>query len=29
MPRQRKNCRFTAMGVEKVDYKDIDLLKDF
>ena len=27
--RRRKYCRFTAEGIEQVDYKDIDLLKDF
>lgn len=27
--RRRKYCRFTAEGIEEVDYKDIDLLKDF
>lgn len=27
--RRRKYCRFTAEGIAEVDYKDIDLLKDF
>jgi len=27
--RRRKFCRFTAEGIEEVDYKDVDLLKDF
>jgi small subunit ribosomal protein S18 len=27
--RRRKYCRFTAEGIEEVDYKDVDLLKDF
>ena len=27
--RRRKYCRFTVEGVSEVDYKDIDLLKDF
>jgi len=27
--RRRKYCRFTAEGITEVDYKDIDLLKDF
>jgi small subunit ribosomal protein S18 len=27
--RRRKFCRFTAEGVKEVDYKDIDVLKDF
>ena len=25
--RKRKYCRFTALGVEEIDYKDIDTLK--
>lgn len=32
MPRfysRRKYCRFTAQGVEEIDYKDLDTLKDF
>jgi len=27
--RRRKFCRFTAEGVKEVDYKDIEVLKDF
>jgi small subunit ribosomal protein S18 len=27
--RRRKFCRFTAEKVKEVDYKDIDVLKDF
>ncbi len=27
--RRRKFCRFTAEGMKQIDYKDIDLLKDF
>lgn len=27
--RRRKYCRFTAEGVDEVDYKDIAVLKDF
>ncbi|MDH4190250.1 MAG: 30S ribosomal protein S18 [Betaproteobacteria bacterium] len=27
--RRRKFCRFTAEKIEWVDYKDIDILKDF
>ncbi len=27
--RRRKFCRFTAEKIEEVDYKDVDLLKDF
>jgi len=27
--RRRKFCRFTAEKIKKIDYKDIDLLKDF
>ena len=27
--KRRKFCRFTAAGVDQVDYKDIDTLKDF
>jgi small subunit ribosomal protein S18 len=27
--RRRKSCRFTAEKVEWIDYKDIDVLKDF
>ncbi len=27
--KRKKFCRFTAAGVEQVDYKDVDVLKDF
>ena len=27
--RRRKFCRFTAEKIKQIDYKDIDLLKDF
>ena len=27
--RRRKFCRFTAEGIKEVDYKDINILKDF
>lgn len=27
--RKRKYCRFTVEGIDEVDYKDVDLLKDF
>src|SRR6266536_1468738 len=27
--KRRKCCRFTAEGVKQIDYKDIDVLKDF
>ena len=27
--RRRKYCRFTALGVTKIDYKDLDTLKSF
>ena len=27
--RRRKFCRFTAAGVEEIDYKDLDTLRDF
>lgn len=27
--RRRKYCRFTAEGIEEVDYKDVELLKAF
>ena len=27
--KRKKCCRFTAEGVETIDYKDIDTLKDF
>ena len=26
--KRRKFCRFTAEGIEQIDYKDTDLLKD-
>lgn len=29
MFRRRRFCRFTAEGIKEVDYKDVDLLKDF
>lgn len=29
MFKRRRFCRFTAMGAKWVDYKDIDVLKDF
>ena len=32
MPRQfrrKKFCRFTAEGIKEVDYKDVEILKDF
>jgi small subunit ribosomal protein S18 len=29
MIRRRKFCRFSAEGIKHVDYKDVDLLKDF
>jgi small subunit ribosomal protein S18 len=29
MFRRKKFCRFTAEGIKEVDYKDVDLLKDF
>ncbi|TCV87380.1 30S ribosomal protein S18 [Sulfurirhabdus autotrophica] len=29
MFRRRKYCRFTAEGIKEVDYKDVELLKDF
>ncbi len=29
MFRRRKFCRFTVEKIEWVDYKDVDLLKDF
>ena len=29
MFRRRKFCRFTAENVKQIDYKDIDVLKDF
>lgn len=27
--RRRKYCRFTAEGIEKIDYKDIDTLRAY
>ena len=27
--KRKKFCRFTAAGVEQVDYKDVDTLRDF
>lgn len=27
--RRRKYCRFTAEGIEQIDYKDIELLKAY
>ena len=27
--RKRKYCRFTALGIDEIDYKDIDTLKDY
>lgn len=27
--KRRKTCRFTAEGVETIDYKDVDTLRDF
>lgn len=27
--KRKKFCRFTAEGVKNIDYKDVDLLKDF
>ncbi len=27
--KRRKFCRFTAEGIKEVDYKDVELLKDF
>jgi len=29
LSKRKKFCRFTAAGVEQVDYKDVDTLKDF
>jgi small subunit ribosomal protein S18 len=26
---KRRYCRFSAEGIKEVDYKDVDLLKDF
>ncbi len=28
-PKRRKYCRFTAEGIKEIDYKDLDLLRDF
>ena len=27
--KRKKFCRFTAEGVKEIDYKDVDVLKDF
>ena len=27
--RRRKYCRFTAEGIKEIDYKDINLLKQY
>ncbi|AWL12643.1 30S ribosomal protein S18 [Saliniradius amylolyticus] len=27
--RRRKFCRFTAEGIEQIDYKDVNLLKNY
>lgn len=27
--RRRKFCRFTAEGIESIDYKDLDMLKQY
>lgn len=27
--KRKKFCRFTADGISEIDYKDIDILKDF
>ena len=27
--KRKRVCRFTAAGVEQIDYKDVDTLKDF
>lgn len=27
--KRKKFCRFTAEGIQEVDYKDVNLLKDF
>jgi small subunit ribosomal protein S18 len=29
MYKRRKYCRFSAEGIDQVDYKDVNLLKDF
>jgi small subunit ribosomal protein S18 len=28
-PKRNTQCRFTVTGVEEIDYKDIDTLRDF
>ncbi|WP_019625607.1 30S ribosomal protein S18 [Thioalkalivibrio sp. ALJT] len=28
-PRRRKYCKFTAEGIDHIDYKDLNLLKGF
>jgi len=27
--RRKRYCRFTAEGIEEIDYKDLDLLKEY
>lgn len=27
--RRRKYCKFTAEGIEEIDYKDLEILKEF
>ncbi len=27
--RRRKYCRFTAEGIKEIDYKDLDMLKEY
>ena len=27
--RRNRYCRFTAQGIDEIDYKDLDLLEDF
>ncbi len=27
--KRKRYCRFTAEGIEQIDYKDVDLLRDF
>lgn len=29
MYKRRRYCRFSAEGIDEVDYKDVELLKDF
>ena len=29
MNKRRKYCRFTALGVDEIDYKDLDTLKAY